>query len=83
MIQTEKIFSHYCTCCGYFWNDALEVTVEICPKCSNGKITQYTSMPKFENKYIDVCLNCSNDPRNGGTGVCNCAAPQMANPTMC
>lgn len=82
MIQTEKVFSHHCTCCGHFWNDNLPFAYS-CPKCQDGKITEYKSMPKFDNTYVDVCEKCPNDPRNGGTGICNCALPAMRNPTLC
>lgn len=83
MIQTEKLYSHSCTCCGHFWNDNIPFALS-CPKCQDGKITSYQSIDrKVDHQHIDVCVNCPNDPRNGGTGVCNCALPQMANPTMC
>lgn len=40
-------------------------------------------MPKFKNTRVDVCKMCPNDPRNGGTGICYCALPAIANPTLC
>lgn len=30
--------------------------------------------------YIPVCcINCPNHPTNGGSGICNCAAPYITN----
>jgi len=31
--------------------------------------------------YPDCCDGCSNNPRNGGSGICNCTLPYMQNPT--
>ena len=28
------------------------------------------------------CNGCSNNPKNGGSGICNCTLPYMQNPTM-
>ena len=28
------------------------------------------------------CVNCSNHPSNGGSGICNCTLPYMENPMM-
>lgn len=27
---------------------------------------------KYDNTYITPCKNCSNNPANGGSGICNC-----------
>ena len=32
--------------------------------------------------YPDCCDGCSNNPKNGGSGICNCTLPYMQNPTM-
>lgn len=32
--------------------------------------------------YPDCCEGCSNNPKNGGSGICNCTLPYMQNPTM-
>lgn len=40
--------------------------------------------PAFEPlkiNYPDCCDGCSNNPKNGGSGICNCALPYMQNPT--
>lgn len=29
---------------------------------------------------IDRCAQCSNDPRNGGSGICFCTIPHMYGP---
>lgn len=30
--------------------------------------------------YYSCCDGCSNNPKNGGSGICNCALPYMTNP---
>lgn len=30
--------------------------------------------------YPDCCDGCSNNPKNGGSGICNCTLPYMQNP---
>lgn len=30
--------------------------------------------------YPDCCDECSNNPKNGGSGICNCTLPYMKNP---
>ena len=30
---------------------------------------------------IDRCASCPNDPRNGGSGICNCTIPSMYGPS--
>lgn len=32
--------------------------------------------------YPDCCDGCSNNPKNGGSGICNCTLPYMQNPTL-
>ena len=29
-------------------------------------------------EFNDPCLGCSNHPKNGGSGICNCTVPYMA-----
>lgn len=31
--------------------------------------------------YPDCCDGCNNNPKNGGSGICNCTLPYMQNPT--
>ena len=31
-------------------------------------------------EYPDCCTECSNNPKNGGSGICNCTLPYMQNP---
>lgn len=35
----------------------------------------------FEVSYPPCCDGCSNNPKNGGSGICNCTLPYMQNPT--
>ena len=37
-------------------------------------------MPEIN--YPSCCDGCSNDPKNGGSGICNCTLPYMQNPIM-
>lgn len=32
--------------------------------------------------YYSCCDGCSNNPKNGGSGICNCTLPYMQNPIM-
>jgi hypothetical protein len=32
--------------------------------------------------YPSCCDGCSNNPKNGGSGICNCTLPYMENPMM-
>lgn len=32
--------------------------------------------------YPDCCDGCSNNPKNGGSGICNCTLPHMQYPTL-
>ena len=37
-----------------------------------------------QNYHLDmpsVCDGCANNPKNGGSGICNCTLPYMQNPT--
>lgn len=35
----------------------------------------------LEVDYPSCCDGCSNNPKNGGSGICNCTLPYMQNPT--
>lgn len=35
-----------------------------------------------ENKKFDPCFNCPNNPKNGGSGICNCTLPYIHNPVF-
>ena len=30
--------------------------------------------------FLNVCYQCSNNPKNGGSGICNCTIPYMQDP---
>lgn len=32
------------------------------------------------NTMPDCCKNCCNNPKNGGSGICNCTIPNFSNP---
>ena len=46
------------------------------------KILNEQPLQTFEVNYPDCCDRCSNNPKNGGSGICNCALPYMQNPIM-
>ena len=35
----------------------------------------------FRASFPPCCDGCSNNPKNGGSGICNCTLPYMQNPT--
>ena len=51
------------------------------------KVLQEQPMQIFDVDICDVsfpscCDECSNNPKNGGSGICNCTLPYMKNPTI-
>ena len=42
--------------------------------------TEYDE-PSIDVTYPSCCDGCSNNPKNGGSGICNCTLPYMQNPT--
>lgn len=46
------------------------------------KILNEQPLQTFEANYPDCCDGCSNNPKNGGSGICNCTLPYMQNPIM-
>jgi len=65
-----------------------------CPYCAsvinaNNSKVQYVTVPGKDTadfiKYINLgttipscCINCSNHPSNGGSGLCNCTLPHFS-----
>ena len=43
---------------------------------------KWVGLEPLEINYPDCCDECSNNPKNGGSGICNCTLPYMQNPTM-
>ena len=49
----------------------------------------YNWFEDYGKRYLEVngldypacCDDCSNNPKNGGSGICNCTLPYMQNPT--
>ena len=35
----------------------------------------------YDVSFSPCCDSCSNNTKNGGSGICNCALPYMQNPT--
>ncbi len=74
MYQTDVIGSRLCV------DQLIEDCME--PQVYNwfedyGK--RYLEVNGFD--YPDCCDECSNNPKNGGSGICNCTLPYMQNPT--
>lgn len=74
MRDVDVIGSRYCV------NKLIEDCME--PQVYNwfedyGK--KYLEVNGFD--YPDCCDGCSNNPKNGGSGICNCTLPYMQNPT--
>ena len=60
-------------------------------ECSRDEIARqifedyFLILDKNNIKYYDYpacCDGCSNNPKNGGSGICNCTLPYMQNPTL-
>ena len=42
---------------------------------------KWIGLESFEIDYPSWCDGCSNNPKNGGSGICNCTLPYMQNQT--
>ena len=42
---------------------------------------KWIGLEPLEINYPDCCDGCGNNPKNGGSGICNCILPYMQNPT--
>lgn len=90
-MSVEEITSSYkyrCNDCNYTWDSKERLINPMCPKCGWKKekidITTYKlDSPSnvtvmFDQRITtDPCISCSNDPRNGGSGICNCILPLL------
>jgi hypothetical protein len=43
---------------------------------------KWIGLESREVDYPSCCDGCSNNPKNGGSGICNCTLPYMQNPIM-
>lgn len=43
---------------------------------------KWVGLEPLEIHYPDCCDGCSNNPKNGGSGICNCTLPYMQNPDL-
>lgn len=43
---------------------------------------KWVGLEHLEADYPSCCDSCSNNPKNGGSGICNCILPYMKNPIM-
>lgn len=45
-------------------------------------LSEQPILEPFKIDYPSCCDGCSNNPKNGGSGICNCTLPYMQNPTI-
>jgi hypothetical protein len=66
--------------------DCMEpIVINIPDEMSDGWLQKYLKeqpTQTFEVSYPQCCDGCSNNPKNGGSGICNCTLPYMQNPMM-
>ena len=43
---------------------------------------KWIGLEPLEVEYPSCCDSCSNNPKNGGSGICNCTLPYMQNPDL-
>ena len=43
---------------------------------------KWVGLESFKTDYPSCCDGCSNNPKNGGSGICHCTLPYMQNPFM-
>lgn len=67
-----------CPNCGWYWEGEQEKVVRV-PFGGNNpdiikqpSLNDYRNTPYGFNTAPSPCDNCSNNPKNGGSGVCNC-----------
>lgn len=36
------------------------------------RTTYNTNFPYYQHFYNNICMSCPNNPKNGGSGICNC-----------
>jgi hypothetical protein len=86
MIIKRQITTFQCTCCGYCWSSAFTINgkePELCPACGASGLDNITPnrvyyYPTNKNYFTpSVCDTCSNNPKNGGNGVCHCTLGLM------
>ena len=52
-------------------------------ECDKVKSMPYLLEPiKINNFMPSVCDKCSNNPKNGGSGICNCTIPYLSDPQI-
>lgn len=88
---SKIVYEFTCTDCAYKFESDYDFEPIVCPMCQKKaeplfKTYKYKSEPNtYPNQnmtyttYTDVdpCLHCSNNPKNGGSGVCNCSLPSL------
>ena len=68
-----------CPNCGWYWEGEPEQVMRV-PFCGNSTSTKtinYLDYSHVNNFTQSACTNCSNNPKNGGSGICHCTLGQM------
>jgi len=47
---------------------------------SRNYLGKWIGLDSSQMDYPSCCDGCSNNPKNGGSGICNCTLPYMQNP---
>lgn len=74
-----------CFNCGWSWTGEPEEVIRV-PFGGNSMDLERLSLNDYNDITINSfepspCVECSNNPKNGGSGICNCTLPYMQNPT--
>lgn len=72
--------SKMCMNCGWrydFDNDDEVVRMPFIPPKKENIDRTTVITHDLTKEYQDPCLGCSNHPRNGGSGICNCTVPYL------
>lgn len=56
----------------YYYTTDYEVKPWVCPKCDRVNAPWVETCPCSINNVSSPCEKCSNNPRNGGSGICHC-----------
>ena len=62
-------------------NNIDEREIEWIKKVLQEQPIQTFDIDKCDVSFQSCCDECSNNPKNGGSGICNCTLPYMQNPT--
>ena len=61
-----------CLNCGWYWEGEQEEVIRVPFGKNNTDIIKQPSLGYYRNTLPSSCDNCSNNPKNGGSGICHC-----------